>query len=474
MRRILPGLLTILCCLALAFPALAEVTFLPMIGNWELDAIPIELTLSADVTAYAPFGEDRLPQLTSLMKHLSLRITRQPLMDETQNAVSVLVDGDEALTLSLQENDQLRMARFSVLPDVTYTGDDPLATLLGTSTESFTLFGLDGSEGAWITEGDQLLNVLEAILAPYLKGESKVKTEIKDMGTARLKQDYTITKDEAADLTSLLVGACPEGRLKELISGLIFSGKQTVRVYRDEDHQPLRVEWTGHLGTDEEHLRNVTLTWRMRRDDTAYRDEISLTSPALKGTDNNKLVWSCAVAPDKKTGNMVLSGSLSYTRTENRQKTILTGEFKLTAEEEGFDTRVTGSAAIRRQLPGEDNAAGYTFEPDLLVSGSSENPAVEGTLTIASLSGKKILDRATVTLTLRRIAYTSWPMRQQTIDLTALDSGALEATRQQVNAALSSSLIRRLVLLPREDLDYLFMDLPEETVQAIISAAQSD
>lgn len=474
MRRILSGLLAILCCLTMSFPALAEVAFLPVIDHWELDTIPIELTLSADVMAYAPFGEDRLPQLTSLMKHLSMRITRQPLMDETQNTVDLLVDGETALSLTLQENGQRQMAQFSFLPDTTYIGEDPLASLLGTSSEPTTLFGLDGSEGAWIREADQLLDVLEAILAPYLTGENKVNTTIKDMGTARFKQDYVIPKDEAEALTSLLAGACPEGRLKKLIAGLVFSGKQTLRVYRDEDHQPLRLEWTGHLGTDEEHLRNVTLTWRMRRDDMAYRDEITLNAPALKGTDNNKLTWTCAVVPDKKTGNMVLSGSLSYTRTKNRQKTTLTGEFKLTAEKDGFDTRVTGTATIKQQLPGEGTTAGYTFEPDLLVWDGSESPAVDGTLTVTRLSDKKTLDQATITLSLRRIAYTSGPMRQQTVDLTQLDADALEATRQQVSAALTSSLIRRLVQLPREDLDYLFMDLPEETVQALLSVVQSD
>ena len=474
MRRILSGLLALLCCLTMSFPALAEVAFLPTIDGWELDAIPLELTLSADVTAYAPFGEDRLPQLTSLMKHLSLRITRQPLMDETQSTVSVLVDGEEALSLSLQENDQIQMVQFSPIPDVTYIGDDPLALLLGTSSEPFTICGLDGSEIAWLTEGEALVNVLEAILAPYLKSETAIKTAIKDMGTARLKQDYTIPKDEAGSLTALLADACPDGRLKELISGLVFSGKQTLRVYRDEDHRPLRLEWTGHLGPDEDHLRNVTLTWRMRRDDTAYRDEISLNAPALKGTDNNKLTWSCAIAPDKKTGSMVLSGSLSYTRTANKQKTTLTGEFKLTAAKDGYNTRLTGTATIKRQLPGEDSAVGCTFEPDLLVWGGSESPAVDGTLTVSSLSGKKTLDQATVTLSLRRIPYASGPLRQQTVDLTALDSKALEATRQQVNTAIASAFLRRLVQLPREDLDYLFMDLPEETVQTLISVVQSD
>ncbi|MCH5285906.1 MAG: hypothetical protein J1E43_00655 [Christensenellaceae bacterium] len=473
MRRILLGLLAMVCCLTLAAPALAEVAFLPMISLRDLETMPLELTLSAEVTAYAPFGEDRLPQLTNLMKHLALHITWQPLIDETQSTVAVLVDGEEALSLGLQETAQGGMAQFSVLPNTTYAGADPLSLLLGMSPEPLSIFGIDGSESAWLEEGYELLNAIGEGLASYRTGESKIKTEIKNMGTARLKQDYTIPKSETEGLSALLAGLCPEGRLKELISGLVFSGKQTLRVYRDADDAPLRIEWTGNCGVDEDHLRDVTFTWRLRRDDTAYRDEVTLTSPALRGSDNNRLTWNCAIAPNK-SGQMVLSGNLSYTRTENKQKTILTGEYKLTSEDEGSGTRVTGSATISQQLPGADKATGYTFEPNLLFTGDSNIPAMEGTLTVSSLLGKTTLDQAIITLDMRRTGYTSWQMRQETVNLSLLDAASQEAARDQVTSAISSAFIRRLALLPREDLDYLFMDLPEETVQAIISAAQSD
>ena len=106
MRRILRALLAALCCLTLPLAALADTGFVPGLADWDLDSIPLELTLSADVTAYAPFDEDRLPQLTSLMKHLSLRVTREPLIDETQSTIDLLVDGESALSLGLQKADQ--------------------------------------------------------------------------------------------------------------------------------------------------------------------------------------------------------------------------------------------------------------------------------------------------------------------------------------------------------------------------------
>ena len=473
MRRILLGLLAALCCLALTVPAMAEVSFL---GGWPysaLDAMPLELTLSADVTAYAPFDEDRLPQLTNLLKHLSLRITRQPLLDETQSTVAVLVDGEEAVSFSLQESPQGGMLQLSALPDITYAGADPLSALLGASSEPLTLLGLDGSESAWLEEGYALLASIDVPLASYLTSETSVKTDIKDMGTARLKQDYTVSKDDAPGLAALLSAACPEGRLQELIAGLVFSGKQTLRVYRTEDGTPLRMEWNGNCGLDEDHLRNVQLVWRLRRDDVAYRDEITLSSPALRGSDSNKLSWTFSIVPDKKTGKLTMTGKLSYTRVADKQKTVLSGDCKLVSVAEDGGVRVTGQATLTRQLPGEDSARGYTFGPDLLFSGDENMPALEGSLSITGLLGKKNTDQATVALDLHRTSYTSWQMRQQIIDLASLDGATLGLVSQEAAQAISSALIRRLVLLPREDLDYLFLDLPEESVEAIINAAQA-
>lgn len=472
MRHILTGALALLCCLTLAATALAEISFLPGIADWELEDIPLELKLTADVTAWAPFGEDRLPQIAGLMKHLALRITRQPLEDETQSTIDLLVDGESALSLGIQRTGQRAMAQFSALPDATYAGSDPLAALLGTSAEPMTILGMNGSESAWVTEGYELLGALETVLTPYLTSEGKVKTDIKNIGTARLKQDYTVSKTDAPGLTALLSAACPEGRLRALISGLVFSGKQTLRVYRDADHAPLRIEWNGVCGPDEDHLRNVKLTWRLRRDDTAYRDEISLTSPAVKGTDRNTLTWSCALTRDK-SGLPVLTCDLSYTSSVDKQKTVWTGSCKLTSETDGADTRVTGEAKLSRQLPDESSATTYAFTPDITFSGDVNVPAIDGTLTVASMDGKKVLSQATLTLGLRRGDYSAWQMRETTVDLSALDDASLEDVRQQTARAISATLLRRLALLPREDLDYLFKDLPEESVQEIINAAQS-
>lgn len=473
-RRILALLAALTLCASAACAEEPEtpVSFLPMVSNWILDDMPLELTVSADVTAYAPFDEERLPQLSNLLKHLALRVTWQPLMGETQSTVSVLVDGLDALTLGQQASFSGTMLQLSSLPGVTYLGDNPAAALLGTSVEAPTLYGLDGSESAWLTEGFALLNGCQDALKPYLTEEVSVQTNIKDMGTAAVRQDYTVSKDDAASLPLLLADVCPEGRLKELIARLTFSGKQTLRVYRREDGVALRMEWKGKCGTDADHLRDVTLTWRLRRDGTAYRDELSLKSPAVSGSDRNTLSWNCVIQPDKK-GQLTMKGDFSYATTLDKQKTSLSGSFDLTNAAADNDSHITGTAVLERQLPGEDETTSLSFAPDLYVAGDANIPVINGDVTVTEKRGKNVENAAVLSLRLTRTGYTSWQMRDVTVDLSLMTEEELAAAREEVAQSVAAALLVRLLRLPREDLDYLLHDLPEDTVQMLIDAAQS-
>lgn len=468
MRQLLCCLIALMFIFALPVCAMAEVSFLPSMTGLMLEQMPIELTVSADVTAYAPFDDERLPQLTNLLKHLSLRLSWQPLMDEVQSSVSVLVDDQEMLTLGLQKMADSTMAQFSALPDVSYLDDDPLETLLGVSAEP-TVLGVNGSEYAWLQEGYELLNATESALLPFLDDEADVKLNISDMGTARVRQDYTVSADDAPDLASLLCGVCPDGQLKELLARLVFSGKQTLRVYRLENGVPLRMEWNGQCGLSEETLRKVKLVWKLRRDDTAYRDELTLTSPAVKGSDQNKLDWSCLIQP-KKNGQITLTGKLTYAVTKEKQKTTLTGSCKLTSTPSDAGNQVTGELTLKRELPGEDSASSLVFTPNLLVSGDANLPSIAGDVTVTAKLGTKVTDEAILHLALQRTTYTAWQMRMQTMDLSLMDEASIELARQELTHAIASQGLRCLLQLPRGDLDYLFRDLPEETVSQILNA----
>lgn len=469
--RILCRLAALLLCLIMAGSAAAEVHFIPTVTDWDLESMPIEVNVSAAVSTHMPFSDERVKQLTAITDRLALRLHWQPLAGEIQSRAALMLDGQEMISFAQQQTESETMLQLSVLPDTTYAAATaPLDVLLGQSSQATNLWGLTGTEHEWLEQGYELLMNLEEALASYLDAEKSVKTAIENMGRAAVCQDYTVKSADASVLTELLSGACPDGKLKELISSLIFSGKQTLRVYRTSEGVPLRMEYNGNCGKDEGSLRDVNLVWRLRRDDEAYRDEVTLKSPALKGSDRNTITWNCAVTKTKK-GALNLDCSLEYIVVKDKVKTTLDAEIDLKNELSGEDSHITGDVEIKQKIDDESWET-LIFEPDLNIHGAAGSPSVDGTVRVKGQTGSNTTEEALLTLSLARTGYTSWEMRENTVDLSLLDETALNAAKQEVSQAVAAKVIRELIRALGKDATYLFQDIPEETVQRLIDAAQ--
>lgn len=469
--RILCRLMALLLCLILAGSAAAEVHFVPSVTDWDLESMPLEITLSAAVSTHMPFSDERIKQLTAITDRMALRLHWQPLAGEIQSRAALLLDGNEMISIAQQQTEGETMLQLSVLPETTYSAASaPLDMLLGQSSQVTNLWGLTGTEHEWLEEGYELLMSLEEALQPYLDAEKKVKTTIENMGRAAVCQDYTVKSADASVLTELLSSVCPDGRLKELVSSLIFSGKQTLRIYRTSEGVPLRMEYNGNCGKSEDTLRDVNLVWRLRRDDEAYRDEVTLKSPSLKGSDKNTISWNCAVTKGKK-GALNLDCSLEYIVVKDKVKTTLDAEIDLKNNVSGEDSRITGDVEIKQKID-DESWNKLILEPDLNIHGTAGSPYVDGTVNIKEQTGSNTTEEALVTLSLARTGYTSWEMRENTVDLTMLDEAALTAEKQTVAQAVAAKVIRELIRAMGAEATYLFQDLPEETVQRLIDAAQ--
>ena len=469
--RFLSRLLTVLLCLIMAGSAAAEVYFIPTAGEWDLESMPVEVNVSAAVLTHMPFSDERVKQLTAITDRLALRLHWQPLAGEIQSRAALLLDGEELISFAQQQTENETMLQLSALPDKTYSAASaPLDVLLGQSSQATELWGLTGTEHEWLEQGYELLMNLEAALEPYLDAEKSVKTAIENMGRAAVCQDYTVKSADAAVLTELLSGACPDGRLKELVSSLIFSGKQTLRVYRTSEGVPLRMEYNGNCGKSEDTLRDVNLVWRLRRDDEAYRDEVTLKSPALKGSDRNTISWNCAVTKTKK-GALNLDCSLEYTVVKDKVKTTLDAEIDLKNELSGEDSHITGDVEIKQKID-DESWNKLIFEPNLTIYGAAGSPYVDGTVNVKGQTGSSTTEEALLTLSLARAGYMSWEMRENTVDLSLMDEAALSSAKQEVSQAVAATVIRGLIRAMGTEATYLFQDIPEETVQRLIDAAQ--
>lgn len=451
-------------CLALMMlcaPALAEAPFLMHASGWSLEGTPLEVTLSADVTSHMPYDEDRLAMLQAVTNNLSLRLTTG--VDE--GSVTILVGASEALTLAYLDD----AVQISTIPEMSFTtSGDPLEALLGAGTGEMTLYGLRGDAETLLDDGWTLLAALGPALEKYADRRS-VKTNITDMGTARSCTDYTVPKADADALKETLLSLCPEGWLREIISGLTFSGKQTLRVYRTAEEVPLRMEYNGVCGP-EGNLRTVKLVWRMRRDDTAHRDEVTLTSPAKSGTNKNTLEFE-RVIKTNKSGAIEMTGSFTYTVTADKQTTTRKGEFELTNAYTDAADVIIGSFTVQQKLPGEDSFEGLTIAPDVTISGTQDDPVITGSIGVTGLMGKNVLEEAVIRLSLSRSEHSRWEARESSLDLDSLSEDELAALQQDVLSGAATEIVRMLIILMQEDADWFFQDLSPEAVQRIIDAA---
>lgn len=471
MKRLLAGMVALVWCLALLPGAGAEAVLTPRLALWD-DVPAVQMELGADVSVHMPFDEERCGQLNALLKHLTLRLGLIRMEDEEWSRAALCVDGKEAVSFAQRQQDGHTALRVSCLPGETFTtgqaadASSALGMLLGETGGDMSLFGLDGSEEAWMTDAYALVCSLEEPLSAWCK-ESAVKTSVKNMGTARIKRSYTVPKDQAEEFASALIAACPMGKLGTLLSGLTFTGQQKLTVLLTKDGTPLRVEYTGKCGPDTKQQRQVTLTWRMRRDQSTL-DELTLKSPAVSGTDRNTLTYSRKLAP-KKSGGKSYDSKFTYEWVKDRQKTTLSGECSLTCTEKKSGSTLSGSVKLKRQLPDAKSAETVKLTPDLLLT---DDPAVCGTVLAEVYSGSNIIEQAKISVEIMPGETFDWALGENAVSLDGMDQTSLEELRSRVVSAMGAELIPMLVLLPEEDTLYLSADLPPETWQAIMNAAR--
>ncbi|MBQ2954811.1 MAG: hypothetical protein IJE07_14870 [Clostridia bacterium] len=463
MRWIRRGLALCLTMLLLLGSALAEVPFLQHTSGWTLEDTPLEALLSADVISCMPYDDDRLAMLRQVTDVLSMRLRTG--MDE--GSVTIFVGNTEAVTLAYLED----AVQLSCITELAFTSqDDPVDMLLGASTEVSTPYGLRADAETLLDDGWTLLLALEEPLEGYGKRKN-VKTTITDMGLARTCTDYTVAAKDVETLKTMLLENCPEGWLREIISGLTFSGKQTLRVYRDENGVPLRMEYNGGCGP-EGNLRTVKLIWRMRRDDVAHRDEVTLTSPAKSGTNKNTLEFNRVIRTNKQ-GALEMEGSFTYTVTADRQTTTRKGSFELTNAYTDDADVITGEITLQQKLPGEDSFSGLVLAPDMRLAGSADAPQFTGSVTVSTKDGSDVLDSAVIHITLTRCEASSWNEREESIDMDQLTPDELALLQEDVALGVATALVRPLILLLGDSAEWFFRDMLPEQIQRITDAADA-
>lgn len=444
--------------------AQAEVPFMVHSVGWNWEDTPVDVLLKADVDTHMPFDEERLAMLTPITDMLSLHL----VTGEDAGRVTIGMADEELLALQYRGN----AVQLSCLPDCTYTAaEDPMSLLLWADTTfagGYEALHLSPNGESLLTDGAILLEKIPEAFESYGK-RSKNTLNISGYGQAAYRIDYTVAATKVEPMKETLLSICPEGWLREIISGLTFSGKQTLRVYYSADDVILRMEYNGGCGPEGD-LRTVKLVYKLRHDDTVDKDYVELTSPAKKGKNKNNLTLERTVETNKK-GERVIKGDFTYSVTQDNVASIWKGQFDLKNAFTASSDVLSGSAAFEYKLNGAEKYEGITLEPQLTISGTEASPVVNGTLTVTEEYAGKVTEKAVISIDLKRAEDLAWVERPIVVDLSGMDASALAAVQQDVAAVVATTLVRPLIVKMGAEAQWFFRDLPAEAIQSIIDAA---
>ena len=461
-KRIVAG--AVILVVLMMTVAQAEVPFLIHSGSWTLDGVPVEVILKAEVDTHMPFDDERLAMLTPILDMLSLRL----ITGDDEGSVTIGIADMDALTLNYRGKE----VWISSFPDVTYTADeDPMSTLLGASvtiTDTYETLGLASEGESLITDGKRMFQQLPTVLEKFGK-RSNSATNISGYGKSVYRIDYSFASGKASQLQEGLVTACPDGWLKRILTNLTFTGKQTLRIYFDEQDRPLRVEFNGSCGPEGD-IRNVKLVCRVRDDDEVSKVYLELTSPAKKGKNKNDLTFERTIQTNNK-GARTVGGSFKYTKTKDSVTSIWNGDFQLINAFSDSADVISGNFTLQKKLNGADKYEAMTIVPDLVIAGSMEKPYINGSITVTEQYAGKVTEQAKVLIDLKPAENVAWEETTKRIDLSAMSEDGLAAERQKVADSIATAIVSPLVIIMGEDAEYFFRDLPPEAVDDIINAA---
>lgn len=454
----------LLAALMLFGSASAEALFIPE-TEWQWDAVPLEITLSADVQTHMPFDENRTAQLNNLLKHISLRLYIQQSGDEAWSSVELLTDGAQAAEIRLRQTGNETEAQFSVMRDSSFRWTKEsgvsLPELLGGDKTAYTVPEIDPDLPA---DALALFESMVQSMPEYLTDKAH-EANISGMGKAVRKQTLTIPSAQADGLGVRLASLCPKGRLRSLLESTVYAGKQTLMLWRGADGSVYRVEWTGQAGASADDLRKVSLVWRLRHTDRELVDEITLKTPKVKGSGRNNLQLERRLIPGEyllltvKTD--VLSGGEKSSQT-------LSADLKRRMTDGG--ALIEGEASIEYTVPDSDMEQKLVLRPEIMLTGSAEAPALSGKTGVTVYSGKNPVEQAELDISVRPSGWLLWELRP---DVTQVTEDNLPALAQTITGHLTVDVVRRMVLLPQEDTLFISDGLDPVVWNQIVEAARS-
>lgn len=78
-----------------------------------------------------------------------------------------------------------------------------------------------------------------------------------------------------------------------------------------------------------------------------------------------------------------------------------------------------------------------------------------------------------ISISARSAGEIKWEEWDQVVDLSGMDAAALTQLQQQFAASVATAVVRPLIMLQGSEAEWFFKDMPKESVDAVVDAANT-
>ncbi len=480
-KRICIWLAALLILLPVSAPALEMTGIIGrLLGN---DTEPTVLDISAEYRSMATFDEHRAEALNRILKHLSLRLHS----GKNVSGIFLLADGTEMTGILSRQVENEKQTAFTFDPEKVYVFSDenPLAEA---SSDDFSA-AMEKTERLemlhrGLEDGYALFCELPGRCGEKAKS-TDTKKRVNGFGTAVRSISIQFTGEEAeSGVIQELLKDPQTGTTPAFFSGLFFSGRQKVNLLTDEAGRALLIQYSGKAGRSEETMRDIRLEWRCLRTENLLKDQVTVKSPAVKGTDRDNITLERVLetVTEAKSDSSKSAGNRTEGQdTENPEEAVrkevysLTCSYDRVAQRERIRTEIKCSLELADQWTGSllwtdkstDETNKTEFRPALKVNAAGE---YSGTLEILRYSGKIAAEDLMLTLRMGPADDPEWPEKAEILREDGMTADEKNELQSNLLGRAAGIFLRTALGWPPEDLIYLSEGLPEENWSQVIQS----
>ena len=398
------------------------------------------------------FDKHRTEQLNQIMKH----ITFYGMLDTYETDISASLDGNELFSVSRTEINgternilKAENDRFYIIPE-------------GESTESDHQDSISDLLSVFesVSGNEKIYKSMECFAAfieklpeyfPEQSGTGKTMQKYKDYGTAVTKVTVRISAEELKSCITAHLAGFPDDCFPDP-TGFMFTGRQDFELLMTEEGKALKIRYGGTAGLSESDMRTVRLEWKTVRSDAVDRDEITLRTPDSTGTRRNNLILE-HFRRIQDDGKEIFFWKTETDKLENGIRTR--SFFQADAEaENGIITGNISETIVEK---------GYTYGNEISFS-STEDSAGQYSGTLEIISKKDKIESGKLKATFGF----STENGIQAADMLSEPESVSEKEYAEIRRIMISRILKEIIKLPPQNLDFLTEGIPEEAIAQIL------